>query len=80
MKKFMKSILQFIIIALNATLEVPSLRSCLCPYYRCLWGQCNDLQRRSMIHHVCCLGTVVAIKLTEQSSQLKIYHESDIPL
>ena len=49
------------------------------PYYRYLWGRCKDLQRRKMIHHVFCLGSVVAIKLTDQSLPLKIYHDSDIP-
>ena len=48
------------------------------PYYRYLWGRCKDLQRRKMIHHVFCLGSVVAIKLTDQSLPLKIYHDSDI--
>ena len=51
----------------------------LCPYYRYLWGRCKDLQRRKMIHHVFCLGSAVAIKLTDQSLPLKIYHDSDIP-
>ena len=50
----------------------------LCPYYRYLWGRCKDLQRRKMIHHVFYLGSVVAIKLTDQSLPLKIYHDSDI--
>ena len=51
----------------------------LCPYYRYLWGRCKDLQRRKMIHHVFCLGSVVAIELTDKSLPLKIYHNSDIP-
>ena len=51
----------------------------LCPYYRYLWGRCKDLQRRKMIRHVFCLGSVLAIKLTDQSLPLKIYHNSDIP-
>ena len=51
----------------------------LCPYYRYIWGQCKDLQRRKMTHHVFCLGSAVAIKLTDQSLPLKIYHDSDIP-
>ena len=51
----------------------------LCPYYRYLWGRCKDLQRRKMIHHVFCLRSVVAIKLTDESLPLKIYHGSDIP-
>ena len=32
-----------------------------------------------MIYHIFCLGSVVAIKLIEQTLPLKIYHESDIP-
>lgn len=51
----------------------------LCPYYRCLWGQCKYLQRREMVHHVFCLGSAVAIKLTEQIFHITIYHESDVP-
>ena len=51
----------------------------LCPYYRYLWGRCKDLQGRKMIHRVFCLGSVVAIKLTDQSLPLKIYHDSNIP-
>ena len=44
-----------------------------------LWGWCKDLQHRKMRHHVFCLGSVAAIKLTDQSLPLKIYHKSDIP-
>ena len=51
----------------------------LCPYYRYSWERCKDLQRRKMIHHVFCLGSVAANKLTDQSLPLKIYHDSDIP-
>ena len=51
----------------------------LCPYYRYLWGRCKDLQRRKVMHHVFCLESVVAIKLTDPSLPLKIYHSSDIP-
>ena len=51
----------------------------LCPYYCYLWGWCKDIQCRKMIHHVFSLGSVVAIKLTDQSLPLKIYHDSDIP-
>ena len=51
----------------------------VCPYYRYLWGQCKDMQQRKIIHYVFCLGSVVAIKLTEEILPLKIYHESDIP-
>ena len=48
----------------------------LCPYYRYLWGRCKDLQRRKMIHHVFCLGSVVVNKLTDQSLPL---YDSDTP-
>ena len=51
----------------------------LCLHYCYLWGWCKDLQHRKMIHHVFCLGSVVTIKLTDQSLPLKIYHDSDIP-
>ena len=51
----------------------------LCLYYRYSWERCKDLQRRKMMHHVFCLGSVAANKLTDQSLLLKIYHESDIP-
>ena len=37
---------------------------CLCPYYRYLWGWCKDLQYRKMKHHVFCLESVLAIKIT----------------
>ena len=55
------------------------VKPCLCPYYRYLWGRCKYLQHRKMIHHVSCLESVVAIKLTDQPLSLKIYHDSDIP-
>ena len=48
----------------------------LCPYYRYLRVRCKDLQCRK-IHHVFYLGSAVAIKLTDQSLPLKIYHDSD---
>ena len=32
-----------------------------------------------MVHHVFCLGSAVAIKLTEQIFHITIYHESDVP-
>ena len=51
----------------------------LCPYYCYLWGRCKDLQRRKMIQHIFCLESAVAIKWTNQSLPLKIYHDSDIP-
>ena len=75
-KKFTLSSTDFSRLNINNKVYVnPSL----CPYYRYLWGRCKDLQRRKMIHHVFCLGSVVAIKLTDQSLPLKIYHNSDIP-
>ena len=51
------------------------------PYVRIIviYGDGLKIQRRKMMHHVFCLGRVVAIKLTGQSSPLKIYHDSDIP-
>ena len=48
-------------------------------YYRYIWGQCKDLQRRKIIHHVFCQGSVVTIKITDQSLLLKIYYDGDIP-
>ena len=75
-KKFTLSSTDFSRLNINNKVYVnPSL----CPYYRYLWGRCKDLQRRKMMHHVFCLGSVVAIKLTDQSLPLKIYHDSDIP-
>ena len=75
-KKFTLSSTDFSRLNINNKVYVnPSLY----PYYRYLWGLCKDLQRRKMIHHVFCLGSVVAIKLTDQSLPLKIYHDSDIP-
>ena len=55
------------------------VNSSLCAYYCYLWGRCKDLQCRKMIHHVFWLGSVVAIKLTDQLLLLKIYHDSHIP-
>ena len=75
-KKFTLSPTDFSRLNINNKVYVnPSL----CLYYRYLWGRCKDLQRRNMIHHVLCLGRVVAIKLTDQSLPLNIYHGSDIP-
>ena len=75
-KKFTLSSTDFSRLNINNKVYVnPSL----CPYYRYLWGRCKDLQRRKMIHHVFCLGSVVAINLTVQSLPLKIYQNSDIP-
>ena len=64
---------------LNINNKVNNVNLSLCPYYHYLWGRCKDLQRRKMIHHVFCLGSVVAINLTVQSLPLKIYQNSDIP-
>ena len=75
-KKFTLSSTDFPRLNINNKLYV---NPCPCPYYRYLWGRCKDLHRRKMMHHVFCLWKVVAIKLTEQTLPLKIYHESDIP-
>ena len=77
-KKFTLSSKDFSRLNINNKLFV-FVKPSLCPYYCYSWERCKDLQRRKMIHHVFCLGSVVAIKLTEQSLSLKIYHESDIP-
>ena len=47
----------------------------LCPYYRYIWGKCKDLQRQGQVNHVFCLGGVVCIKLSENGSPIKLYHE-----
>ena len=75
-KKFTLSSTDFSRLNINNKVYV---KPSLCPYYRYIWGRCKDLQRRKMIHHVFCLGSVVAIKLTDQSLPLKTYHDSDIP-
>ena len=76
-KKFTLSSMDFS--RLNINNKVNNVNPPLCPYYRYLWGQCKDLQHRKMMHHVFCLGSVVAINLTDQSLPLKIYQNSDIP-
>ena len=76
-KKFTLSSMDFS--WLNINNKVNNANPSLCPYYLYLWGQCKDLQRRKMIHHVFCLGSVVAINLIDQSLPLKIYQNSDIP-
>ena len=38
----------------------------------------KDLQRRKVISHVFCLGSVVTVKLTEQTLLLKTYHEGHV--
>ena len=50
----------------------------LCPYYRYVWGKCKDLQRRGKIYQVFCLGDTIAVKVTERSNAMKIFHECDI--
>ena len=50
----------------------------LCPYYRYIWGKCKDLQRRGKIYQVFCLGSTIAVKVTECSSARKIFHEFDL--
>ena len=42
----------------------------LCPYYQYIWGKSKDLQRRGKIYQF--------IKVTQCSSAMKIFHESDI--
>ena len=75
-KKFTLSSTDFSRLNINNKVYVnPSL----CPYYHYIWVRYKDLQRKKMIHHVFCLGSAVAIKLTDQSLPLNIYHDSDIP-
>ena len=50
----------------------------VCPYYRCIWGKCKDLQRRGKIYQVFCHGGIIAVKVTERSSARKIFHECDL--
>ena len=45
----------------------------LCPYYRFLWGKCEDLQRKGLIIQVFCL-----IKVRENGPQIKIFPENDL--
>ena len=49
----------------------------LCPYYQHIWGKCKDLQRRRKIYLIFCLGGI-AVKVTERSSAMKIFHECEI--
>ena len=49
----------------------------LCPYYRFLWGKCKDLQK-GLINQVFCFGAVVNIKVRENGSPVKIFHESSL--
>ena len=75
-KEFTLSSTDFSRLTINNKLYVnPS--SCL--HYRYLWGRRKDLQQRKMIHHAFCLGSVVAIKLSEKTLLLKIYNEYYIP-
>ena len=50
----------------------------LCPYYRYISGKCKDLQKRGKIYQVIWLGGTIAVKVTERSSAMKIFHECDI--
>ena len=50
----------------------------ICLYYRYIWGKWKDLQRRGKIYGVFCLGITIAIKVTERSCAMKIFHECDI--
>ena len=49
-----------------------------CPYYRLLWGERKELQRKGRISQVFCLGAVVTIKVTENSPKIKILHQRDL--
>ena len=49
-----------------------------CPYYRLLWGERKNLQRKDRVSQVFCLGAVVTIKVTENSPTIKILHERDL--
>ena len=49
----------------------------MCPYYCYLSVKCKDLQRRDVINQVLCFGAVVTIKVNENGSSVKIYHEND---
>ena len=51
----------------------------LCPYYRYLWGKCEDLQRRAICNQVFCLGAVT-IKVSENRPLVKIYLENDLKI
>ena len=51
----------------------------LCPYYRYLWGKCEDLQRRAICDQVFCLGAVT-IKVSENRPLVKIYLENDLKI
>ena len=50
----------------------------LCPYYRFLWGKCNELQRKGLINQVFCVGAVVTIKVRENGPPIKVFHENDL--
>ena len=51
----------------------------LCPYYRYIWGNCNDLQKQAKVRHVFCLGGIACMKLSENGSPVKLLHISNIP-
>ena len=48
----------------------------LYPYYRYLWGNCKELQRRGIFNQVFCLGAIVTIKVSENGPLIRIYHEN----
>ena len=50
----------------------------LCPYHRFLWDKCKDLQRKGLISQVFRLAAFVTIKVRENGSPVKIFHESDL--
>ena len=52
----------------------------LCHYYRYLWSKCNKVQRRGIFSQVFCLGAAVTIKVRENGSSVKIYHENDLKI
>ena len=52
----------------------------LSPCYRFLRRRCNELLRKNMIHNVFCRGSLVAIKLSEQTLQLKIFSRKWYPV
>ena len=47
----------------------------LCPYYRFLWGKCKELQRKFRINKVFCLGAAVMVRITKNSTAIKILHK-----
>ena len=50
----------------------------LCPCYQFLWGKCKELQRKSWVNQVFCLGAIVTVRITENSPAIKVLHEKDL--